>query len=151
MRIPLQIIQDQLRLAGIIRAPRYHVGTSTIDFVIDTGSNRDTIGYGDVLRLNIPQSVPCAEVTRIGGQTFNLHELRGVRLAFLDANNGTQRFIANKIFLSLPAKKNEQERMEAAQIPSILGLDFLKVHKLRLVCDPAHDEAYLEPASAAKT
>ncbi len=51
MRIPIEIVNEQLEVNALIHSKRCRVGMALVDFVVDTGSNVSFISYKDALRL----------------------------------------------------------------------------------------------------
>lgn len=144
MKIPLQLVNEQVEVAAILRAAKQRIGLANVNFVVDTGSNKSFLGYGTILQLNMPVTgLQFAEHTRIGGCTFKMFKLSGVTLSFEDEKRDIFRIKPNSMHAVVPTKKGE-ERENATRIPSILGLDFLKETKMALCVNPAKGTAYFE-------
>ena len=144
MKIPLQIVNEQVEVAAILRATKHRIGLANVNFVVDTRSNKSFLGYGEILRLNLPTTgLQFSEHTRIGGCTFKMFKLSGVTLSFEDEKGGIFRVKPNNMHVVVPTKKGE-ERENATRIPSILGLDFLKETKMALCVNPSRDTAYFD-------
>ncbi len=145
MRVPIQIINEQLQVTSVLNVKGHHAKLGIITFVVDTGSNVSTLGYGDMAKISLPESsLPFKEHTHIGGQTLKLHEITNAFLAFQDSEGQLQRFKIIPFYAAMPSKTSDAARNVAKQIPSIIGLDFLKTNKLALHCNPSKDEAYFE-------
>lgn len=145
MLVSLNLSSDQLALFAMVKASHYRLGMTYVKFIVDTGSNRSMIGYGEVDRLNLPQSrLTFSEVSYIGGGSLKLHRLDDVTLILDEQQNQTIRLKTQCLFAATPTKQNESERMRAKSIPSIIGLDFLAEQGIGLYCNPSRKEAYLE-------
>ncbi|PIN83206.1 hypothetical protein COV61_03810 [Candidatus Micrarchaeota archaeon CG11_big_fil_rev_8_21_14_0_20_47_5] len=147
MRIPIEIVNEQLEVNAIVHAPKCRIGMALVDFVVDTGSNVSFISYKDALRLNIPfNTLKFREHMHLGGTKFNLCEINSIELSFdAEGNENCIEKISLKTFsVATTAKKTEEGIEYAKQIPSLLGLDFLRSAGLALYANPSKNIAYLE-------
>lgn len=144
MKIPLGIQNEQLEVEAVVRAPKYRIGISLIDFIVDTGSQRSFIGYGDALRLHLPlRALRLCEPMRFGGTGFGLYEIEKVAISFLNEQQKPERFFLEQFYVAKPTRKG-QEKFLAQQLPSILGLDFMIKNKLALYLNPSKHLTFLE-------
>ncbi len=105
-----------------------------------------TLSFREVLNYKLPfNSLDFKSHSKIGGQVFEEKSVKQVRLSIQDYEGELQRFYLEEFYASVPTKiKNQNAVEEAKQIPSIIGMDFLREQKLALYCDPGRDLAYLE-------
>ncbi len=144
MRIPIEIVNEQLEVNAIVHAHKCRIGMALVDFVVDTGSNVSFISYKDALRLNMPfTALKFREHMHLGGTNFNLCEIRDVELSF-EGENGIERMPLKTFGVATTTKKTKEEIEYAKQIPSLLGLDFLRSAGLALYANPSKNIAYLE-------
>ena len=144
MRIRLGLVNDQLQIAAVFRAG-YRTNMALVDFVVDTGSNKSMIGYGDAVRLHIPfNSLKFDEKTRIGGFVYELYKLKDVKLGLADEENKIFKIDLGDFPAAKTPERGLKEKEEAKQIPSILGIDFLMKYCFALYCNPAKNVMYLE-------
>jgi len=80
----------------------------------------------------------------IGGTSLDLHKLPEFDLVLEDAAGDALRLKVEGFCAAFGNKKSQSAINQAKAIPSILGLDFLRKHKLRLFVDAYKKEAYLE-------
>lgn len=142
--IPINFLHNTLLLPAVFRTAHCHAGIQTVQFIIDTGSDRSMLGYGDAIKMNLPLSkFPFDEHTRLGGYTIATHKMGPVALSFSDDKGGVERIHLDGFSVLVPTQKGIK-REEVATIPSILGIDFMKIAKLSLFCNPNKNEAYFE-------
>lgn len=136
---------DELVLYAMVKAAQYRLGMAYVKSIIDTGSNRSMMGYGEIDRLNFPQArLSFSEMSYIGGGSLKLHRMDDVVLIMDDEENQTIRLKTQRLFAATPSKQNDWERLRAKSIPSIIGLDFLAEQGIGLYCNPSKKDAYLE-------
>ncbi len=70
-------------------------------------------------------------------------EIDGIDLSF-GAEGGVERISLNSFNVATTTKKGKEEADYAKQIPSLLGLDFLREAGLALYVDPSKNIAFLE-------
>lgn len=144
MKIPLLINEDRLELESIVHAPKYRTGIPLITFIVDTGSSRSFIGYGDALKLHLPiNHLEFKEHMRFGGTKFGLYKMKGVYMSFLNEENRAEKVELGEFYVAKPTKGGE-ERFLAQQLPSIIGLDFLIKNCYSLHVNPSKDISYME-------
>lgn len=145
MRINARIFNDQLEVGAFVRVPNLRARPEIVDFVIDTGSNRSFIGFHDCAILNLPAGkTKFLEHMRIGGSVFALHSLPQITLAFHTAEGNIEKIPAENFSIAVPTKKSKAMTNEALQLPSILGIDFLREQRMALYANPAENEAFLQ-------
>lgn len=145
MKIPLQIANGLISTIATIRAPRYHVNPKPIKFYVDTGSPETFLSERDALTLNIPfLKLSFSKHTRIGGTTFETLKMEDVTLYFKDEENKSEIIKLPSIQIIKGSKQNEEERMKALSIPSLLGTDFLLSNNFALYFHPSMNIAFLE-------
>jgi hypothetical protein len=145
MKIPLSFLDEKLWVTASFNAPHYHGRVQLVDFVVDTGTNISMVGYGDAIRMSLPvQSLHVKEPTAIGGVEVEARVLKNVKLGFRDEDGGFKRFELPEFFVMFPLTKKREKLEESKTIPSLLGLDFMRSHKLSLFCNPSKELAYFE-------
>ena len=146
-RIPLQIVEGRLILNAVIVCPKVRVPPTFMDFVVDTGSQDSFLSYKDVLRLQIPiKDRISAEEVDFGGSRFKRVILPQFKLHLLKEDKENKEHITIDVELSaLKTTKTSIPKMQIAQqLPSILGMDFLKKQKVSLHVILTENLAYLE-------
>jgi len=139
MKIRLIIAKERVVVTASVRYKRVF---GHIEFFVDTGSDTSFISPTDAVRLKLsPASFPFKCNAKIGGSSLALNKMENVSLAFLN-ENGEKEELNNPEFLIACGVRKKDET--AYSIPSIIGLNFLKEHKLELRVNPAKNEAYLE-------
>ena len=145
MKIPLNLINEQLQVVAFVKAPKYRLPLAVVSFVVDTGSNRSLLGYVEVERNNLPQNaLKFVENSKIGGSNLGMYRLEGVTLVFTDKEGDAQRIEMDDFLAGMPTSKKREAQENARLIPSILGLDFIIKTGLSLHCIPGKNEYYLE-------
>ena len=146
-RIPLQIVEDRLRLTAVVECSRLRVRRQLMDFVVDTGSSASYLSDKDVRRLQIPLRGRTAEkAVDFGGSRFMQILLPSFRLHLLKEDKQRNDVVTLAVCLNaLQTTKQSLEKRQVAQtLPSILGMDFLKGQRLSLHVLPAEGVAYLQ-------
>ncbi|MFH1328907.1 MAG: hypothetical protein ABIH76_08750 [Candidatus Bathyarchaeota archaeon] len=149
MRVPIKLLEDKrlVVLASFRANPKYRIGRSAIEFVIDTGGTESFVGYMDAIRLNLPfNGLKFKKSIPIGGSSLSLYGLEGVELGFIDhAQTSVKRVKLKEFFVCATPKKKQKGIQNAKRIPSVLGMNFLTENKVALHCNPCDkNEMYLE-------
>ena len=117
---------------------------TTVTFIVDTGSPFTILNYADAHKLRIPinQLKPSEGPVGLGGQTLDLRSFDEQVSFKLIANNKENKeeridLPINKVLVGLPVKGQ-------GNTPSLLGNDFLEENRLKLVFDPANNNAFAE-------
>jgi hypothetical protein len=142
MRIPLLTSLNREELtylnnAVVLTTPRKII---TTDFIVDTGSPETILGYTDALRLQIPlNNLPKTNIIGIGGRKHQGYKYNRLTFKFHNEEGG----IVSEEF-PVTIVKPTSEKDNVTEIPTIIGMDFLKNKKYVLFCDVAGEKAYLE-------
>lgn len=147
MKIPLQFYDGRLIVLVSLTSSKYRLGIAHAQFIVDTGSSVTFISDGDALRLGIPMSsLPFSQHVRMAGSVFELYEISHIKVHFKHKEEQEDKIISfdYKYYVSKSTKRDQKSRDIAQAFPSILGMDFLKENKLKLVVIPHKDIAYLE-------
>lgn len=141
MKIPLLTSLDHgltyLNNVVILSAPRK---TITSTFIFDTGSPKTILGYPDAIRLQIPiNSLTKTNFVKLGGVNYQGYEYKKLTLIFRD---GEGKLVKEKFPITIVRPTSEKKNIQ--EIPTIIGMDFLKEKKYILFCDVNEDVAYLE-------
>lgn len=81
----------------------------------------------------------------MGGAPILSYEIKGVQLKVLCEDKKTAYDISlPAVGVLKPITNNEQSMKVAGRIPSIIGVDLLKHHRLALYFDAVNDISYLE-------
>ncbi len=151
MKIPVKFLKDELHVHASFNAQGYHGKVQLIDFVVDTGTSISMISYGDAVRMNLPISnLHSREPSAIAGFEIDVRILKDVRLGFITAEGGFKRFDLNEFFVMTPLVKKPLDLEKAKQIPSLLGLDFLRSNNLSFFCNPGKELAYFDDSGTGK-
>ena len=146
-RIPLQVIEGRLVLTSVIECESLRIHKQLMDFIIDTGSADSYFSQKDTVRLQIPikgkQSI--GEVD-FGGSRFERIKLPKFKLYLLKEDKEKHEYIETYVDLSaLKTTKTSEKKIQIAQqLPSILGMDFLKEQKFSLHVILTEGIAYLQ-------
>lgn len=141
----MQLTELQLEVAAIITAPEHRIGLAYIDFVIDTGCDISFLSFADINKINLPQNtLKFEQHTYIGGSSWDIKEMRDVRITFENEKGEAEKFELKKFHAALPTRISAKEMEHAEHMPSILGLDFLIENGLSLHINPAQNDYYFE-------
>jgi hypothetical protein len=143
-RIPLQVIEGRITLKAVIENPRLRITHHIVDFVIDTGSQDSFLSQKDVAKLQIPISGKSIKgEVDFGGSRFKQIDLPHFKVHLLNEN---QKVILLKVSLmALKTTKSSEKKIQIAEtLPSILGTDFLRDHKVSLHLALAENVAYIQ-------
>lgn len=146
-RIPLQIIEGRLVLTSVVECESLRIHRQLMDFVIDTGSPDSYLSQKDTVRLQIPtkEKITIGEVD-FGGSRFEQIKLPKFKLFLLKEGKENKEFIETEVELAaLKTTKTSEKKIQVArQLPSILGMDFLKQQKFSLHVILTECIAYLQ-------
>lgn len=143
LRIPLDITQDEphkglISTVALVRGPYRIFGS--VKFFIDTGSSISFISEGDAKRMNIPFKIlEFKDRTAVGGVPIMLAEIKSITFSF-KTEEGFLPITSQKIYVS----RILSTKAEVPYYPSIIGVNFLEINKLRLVYSPFEKIAFLE-------
>lgn len=146
-RIPLQIIEGRLVLTSVIECKSLRIYRQIMDFIIDTGSADSYLSQKDAIRLQIPiKGKPTICEVDFGGSRFEQIKLPKFKLFLLKEDKEKNEFIETEVELSaLKTTKTSEKKIQVAQqLPSILGMDFLKQKKFSLHVILTEGIAYLQ-------
>ncbi len=146
-RIPLQVIEGRLILTSVIECKSLRIHRQLMDFIVDTGSADSYFSQKDVVRLQIPiKDKPIVGEVDFGGSRFNRVDLPKFKLYLLKEDKEKKDYF--EIDLGLSALKTTKTSLKniqiAQQLPSILGMDFLKKQKFSLHVILTEGLAYLQ-------
>lgn len=143
-RINLQFIDNRIYLTSLLYAPRLRILYKAIRFALDTGSPASFFSQAEVKRLSIHTGSLAEEgFIFFGGSKHKVRVASAVDLIMLTDQNEKKEFKHNMQAIET-TKKNLQNLQVVETLPSIIGLDFLKEHKLSLHVFPSQQLAYLE-------
>jgi len=101
--------------------------------IVDTGASKTTIAERDAIRLGIDYTqLICPsnnEVLGVGG-TCHFYVKNSVSLLFKISKNSWHIENLDKIYVLKNDYENEEERIKAMRVPSLLGMDVLKNYKV---------------------
>lgn len=146
-RIPLQVIEGRLVLTSVIECESLRIHRQIMDFIIDTGSPDSYFSQKDTVRLQIPvKGKPSFGEVDFGGSRFEQIRLPKFKLYLLKECKEKHEYLETYAELSAlkTTKASEKKIIIAQQLPSILGMDFLKQRKLSLHVILTEDIAYLQ-------
>jgi hypothetical protein len=144
-RIPLQIVEDRLRLTAVVECAKLRVRRQLMEFVVDTGSSASYLSDKDVRRLQIPiRSRTAEQEVDFGGSRFRQILLPAFRLHLLKEEKDEVVTLTVCLNALQTTKQSEEKRQVAQTLPSILGMDFLKQQRLSLHVLPSEGIAYLQ-------
>ena len=146
-RIPLQIIEGRLILTSVIECESLRIHRQIMDFVIDTGSADSYLSQKDTIRLQIPtKGKSTINEVDFGGSRFEQIKLPKFKLFLLREDKSNNEFIESEVELAAlrTTKTSEKNILVAQQLPSILGMDFLKQQKFSLHVVLTEGIAYLQ-------
>ncbi|MFA4820088.1 MAG: hypothetical protein WC613_03980 [Candidatus Aenigmatarchaeota archaeon] len=146
MKIPLRFFGnagDEEIVVGC-RVLTAHV-SGTMDFIIDTGSPRTFIGLIDCQKLGIKIKAPSdKDVMQWADKKLHIGKTtHPLKLTFIAEEDNQEkaktlnvgRMDATTDFITMKGNKDS---------PSIIGLDFLMINKMRLCVDGASKKAWFE-------
>jgi hypothetical protein len=141
VKIPIEINQERLVLVVVLHVE----GARGFPFlrtslIVDTGAPFTLISSVDFKRLNLPISIlNYRNHTKIGGCTVECSTMnRRTQLSLKDLDGKQVSFnFADFAFIK------PRDAMTDT-LPGLLGVDFLRVNKLRLFFSPTENIAYLE-------
>lgn len=146
-RIPLQIVEGRLVLTSVIECKQLRIHRQVMRFILDTGSPNSYFSYKDVIKLQIPLAGknPSGQ-TDFGGSRFDQIPLPKVTMYILKEGKQSKDYYTVNVSMSaLRTTKTSQKNIKVAeQLPSILGIDFLKEQKFSLHLILTEDLAYLQ-------
>lgn len=129
---------NYLNLIVLLKTPRKRISSKVI---IDTGSPSTIISYSDAMDLQIPISgLPKGSIVSLGGRKYQGYTFRKLRIKLrIDSGEDIEEEIKVEV-----VKPTSQKDMELLNMPTIIGNDFLEEKRLKLFCNFAEEEAYLE-------
>ena len=139
MKIPLTITSERVIATAHVKYKRVF---GYISFFVDTGSDVSFISTTDAFRLKLsPTTFPFKRNIIIGGSSLALKKMEKVLLTFKTERLKREVVNCPEFLIAQALRKKDKT---AQSVPSILGLAFLKEHKLALHVNPSGSEAYLE-------
>ena len=149
MKYPLEIIDTEntkrVMLPCLSRTPHCF---GELIIAIDTGSPRTFLMIWDADRLNIPfNSLEATDPLRgMGGGSLPAKLKKKFIIRPKSEDNKMRDIEDDMVVANLPAIQGmgSSTLNRTLQIPSIIGLDFLKKHGFRLVLDMKQKKGYLE-------
>lgn len=146
-RIPLQLIEGRLYLTSVIECKSLRVQKQLMDFVVDTGSPDSYFSDKDTTKLQIPtKGRPSAGEVDFGGSRYGQIVLPKFKMYLLKEDKQKKDYINLdlEILALKTTKTSEKKKLIAQQLPSILGVDFLKKSKFSLHVILTEGIAYLQ-------
>jgi len=145
-RIALQVVEGRLVLPAVIECSSLRVPQTLIDFVIDTGSSSSYLSEKEVKRLHIPiKQRPSETEVDFGGSRFKQVKLPPFQMYLLREDKEKEHFDLPLSISALKTTKMSSKKVRIAEeLPSILGLDFLREQKFSLHVVLTENIAYLQ-------
>jgi len=116
---------------------------SPLRMVVDTGASHTTISERDAIRFGIDyEQLTCPpnnKVLGVGG-TCDFYTLDDTVLMFKKSINSWHIERLDKIYILKNEFRNEEERINALRVPSLLGMDILNKCKIYYT----HKRVYIE-------
>jgi len=149
MRFNLELIKtpesERVRLNLISRQPHSY---GNIIAVVDTGSPKTVISARDasLLKISVDKSAKSSPLIGFGRGTIPARQISQFKFLIKSADNQIKSLEMPTDIVDIIALNTlgRDHVIQAYQIPTIIGLDFLRVNKLKLVIDFEGDSAYLE-------
>jgi hypothetical protein len=112
------------------------------DALIDTGSPYTVLSPRDALRINLPLR-KAGPTVQLAGTIFYRNKIGNATFYFISQDQELLKF--NHVLEVLTPTKHINEIWEEIRdIPSIIGNNFLRTHRLALYFNPAEGISYLE-------
>lgn len=128
-----------LNTVAFLKTPRKFKSTRVI---IDTGSPSTILSYSDAMDLQVPLSnLEKGDIINIGGSKYQGYIFRKLKIR-MRSEDGTD--MEEDVVVNTVKPTSQKEHIELTSMPTIIGNDFLKDKKLKLFCDFANENAYLE-------
>lgn len=146
-RVPLQIVEGRLILTAVIACSSLRIKHQLMEFVVDTGSLDSYFSQKDVIRLQIPVTGKTSEgIVEFGGSRYAQVSLPRIKMVLLsdDKDKNDSLILEAHIKALKTTKTSEKKREIATTLPSILGMDFLRKHKLSLHVILTEEMAFLQ-------
>lgn len=150
IRIPLHLRkrfgENSIFLSFSIRTPHYHIRPCPLEALVDTGSPWLVISPADSKKMNIPigslkKPSEYADI-RFGGCKFKRLLMEDVRVSVLTKQGRVATI--NPPFISVLKHTKKHPPSDIDDLPSVVGMDFLRICSLALHYDGLKKEAYLE-------
>lgn len=149
MRIPLTLRQyegaDRLIVSAWISTAMSRLSRPAT-LVVDTGSFITTIGYSDALAMqtSLNNLKSCTTPRRVDLGAAPLWACP-VKASYRFKSTEGKKIELNHIsYVLIPFTNSDKHIQLAEHVPSIIGLDFVRHHKLKSTIDPANNEYRLE-------
>ncbi len=138
MKIPLLVTDSALILSARVNAPHL---TGIVDFILDTGSQSSMIGGISSRKLGITfNTINLKDELWWGDFKFRIGKLSNVSIWIKSEHNELKTLNLPYMNVSPDFIKTK----DGIQSPNIIGLDFLRINKTKLVFDGVENESYLE-------
>ncbi len=146
MRSQLNITEKGIEAVARLHCPEHRVST-TLSFLVDTGSERSFLSWEDATRAGVDvDSLPSSSRPVLGfGGAADAKELRATCYLYAAFNNSSLEMVEleSGMLVYRPSRRKARHWQSAPAV-SILGRDFLKRSGWILVVDLAKSEAYLD-------
>ena len=140
-----RIPEGRLVLTSVVESAKLRIQRQIMEFIIDTGSQNSYLSFLDVLRLQIATSDKSSDKEiNFGGSRFKQIPIPKLKMHLLTDDKSTALSLDVQISALKTTKTSTKNIQIAEQLPSILGMDFLKEQKLSLHVILSEDLAYLE-------
>ncbi len=144
-RISLKIIDDRFFLYAVATSRSARVRNELVSFVIDTGSNISFLSNKDVLKMQASLPEHNDGEIDFGGSRFKKARLPKINIHVLKEGKSREYFTFKTTLYGLKTTKESEKKKEIAlELPSVLGVDFLREQKLSLHYISTENMAYLE-------
>lgn len=150
MKIPLKLRKrfDEYMtfVSFIIRAPQHHIRLLPILALVDSGSPWTSLAPMDSKMLNVPvrtlrRATNHPRIMFAGDEFWRLL-MTDVELFFRDQNGEIVKFELPSVTVLDPIRRAPAE--EYRGIPSVIGVDFIRIHKMALYLDLNKNISFLE-------
>lgn len=143
-RISLQFIEDRLFLNTLIVAHGLRISYKPVQFAVDTGSPESFFSQAEVRKFNIPMNhLKDKGYVFFGGTKHKVKVASSVKIIVINDKQEKREF-THDIGAIETMKKSIKSIQIAEALPSVIGMDFLREHKLSLHVFPSEKIAYLE-------
>lgn len=149
MKYPIHIREIQgakrLVLPILSRQPR---SFGSFEAIIDTGSPRTVLGAGDAIKISIPfNNYPVDRaLSGFGKGNVPTKKIEKFQIVIRSTEGDSKTLLTPIIVPDVPSLRNGDRNTfnHALTLPSLIGIDFLEINKLKLFVDIDKDCAFLE-------
>jgi hypothetical protein len=149
MRLISELTEKGVSVTSAIALPANGIFGQTVNFIVDTGADITSLSEFEAMKLGIDyKSLPAStKPTLTGGGPAETYVLDDVIL-ILPTDTGANEFHLDWIHvLCVPRRKGsrgEREDRVRMAFPNLIGRDFLRKYKVKLVANFNDSTAYME-------